>query len=154
MFSRAVTAPATGSEIKRITMKSKQRIRERKYKKNVIPRHGEWPFLPGVDIIKSDYVDPLGTDTWAKSWRRIHLGDRNDYRLCLYGIIERFLLKTEHSDKIHVAWIQRDLEFPHTRVNYINDSWPLELLQKRKDIRNNIRILPDTNKIKFNCIYC
>ena len=127
---------------------------ERTYKKNVVPRPGEWPFLSDVVIIKSDYVDPLGTNVWAKTWRKIHLGDRTDYRLCLYGIIERYLLKTKYSDKIHVAWIQRDLEFPHTRINYINDSWPLELLQKRKEIRNNIRIMPNNNKIKFHCIYC
>lgn len=99
--------------------------------RKVLPRYGEWPFFDGITIIQSDYVDPIGTSKWSKEWRKIHLGERSEYRNCLYGIVERYVLRTKYSNKQSIAWVHRDANMPEWKQLYIGDSWPLEKLRKR-----------------------
>lgn len=93
--------------------------------RKVARREGEWPFFNDVIIIKSDYVNPLGMDAYAKAWRRIHLGDRKEFQNSLYGIVERYLIKTKYSKHPHVAWVHRDEMNPLADMKYINDVWPM-----------------------------
>ena len=76
---------------------------------NVIPRHGEWPFLPSIEIIQSDYVDPIANHKYSKQWRDLFIYD-DKYKLdhFLFGIVERYIIATKGKAGHQVAWVHRD----------------------------------------------
>ena len=73
----------------------------------MVPRPGQWPFLPYIDIMQSDYVDPIGSSKYSKDWRSIFL-NTDRYGSCLYGIVERYVITEGGKKETRVAWIHRD----------------------------------------------
>ena len=78
-----------------------------KRKINVVARPGYWPFLDCIEILQSDYVDPIGHSDYAKDWRSIFLGT-GEYGKCLYGTVERYVICEKGKRGSHVAWVHRD----------------------------------------------
>jgi len=90
----------------------------------VIARPGTWPFLECIDVLQSDYVDPVGHSPYSKDWRRIFLGSAQ-YHGCLYGIVERYVIAEKGKAGAHVAWVHRD--DPNVKIiNFQRRNYPFK----------------------------
>ena len=98
----------------------------RKKQRNVVPRPGQWPFLPCVVIMQSDYVDPISSTEYAKTWRSIFLGT-SQYGSCLYGIVERYVIAERGKKTTRVAWVHRDDPRDKLAVFNSNPKYPIKL---------------------------